>query len=76
MLLHPSSDVRLELTEIQPSARHDAMIGLQSHRYFREAHPREEHFTPIYVAAGAGADGKSKVITSMYGAPTIAFGLE
>ncbi|KAG9033558.1 hypothetical protein FRB95_014636 [Tulasnella sp. JGI-2019a] len=34
---------------------------------FREANPREEHFVPIYVAAGAGEGGAGKVISSQFG---------
>ncbi|KAG8989681.1 hypothetical protein FRB94_004154 [Tulasnella sp. JGI-2019a] len=48
------------------------LIGLPG---FREAHPREEHFVPIYVAAGAGESGAARVISTQYGAATFAFGV-
>ena len=51
------------------------MMELISHPGFRAAHPREEHFIPIYVAAGCGEEGEAKVVSGVYGAPTIAFGL-
>ncbi|KAI9452321.1 Extradiol aromatic ring-opening dioxygenase [Russula earlei] len=37
-----------------PIARKTALFALTQHNGFRLAHPREEHFVPIYVAAGAG----------------------
>lgn len=37
------------------------------------AHPREEHFVPIYVAAGAGEDGDVHVLSGLYGYQTVAF---
>ena len=51
------------------------MIQLPQHPGFRAAHPRAEHFVPLYVAAGAGGDGSARVLAAIYGAPTIAFGL-
>lgn len=51
------------------------MVDLTSHSGFRAAHPREEHFVPLYVAAGAGENGSVRIIESLYGAPTFAFGL-
>jgi aromatic ring-opening dioxygenase catalytic subunit (LigB family) len=50
-------------------------MALTKHPVFRLAHPREEHFIPIYVAAGAGEEGGAKVLSGLYGAPTFAFGL-
>ncbi|KAJ7261376.1 Extradiol ring-cleavage dioxygenase, class III enzyme, subunit B [Mycena haematopus] len=55
--------------------RKQAMFNLTKHHGFRAAHPREEHFVPLYVAAGAGEEGESKVIADMYGCETFAFGL-
>ncbi|KAF8184944.1 Extradiol ring-cleavage dioxygenase, class III enzyme, subunit B [Mycena galopus ATCC 62051] len=55
--------------------RKQAMINLTRHPGFRASHPREDHFIPIYVAAGAGEEGQSKVIADMYGSETVAFGL-
>ena len=48
---------------------------MTKHKGFRKAHPREEHFVPLYVAAGAGEGGKAEVVSGIYGAPTFAFGL-
>ncbi|EJD05734.1 Extradiol ring-cleavage dioxygenase, class III enzyme, subunit B [Fomitiporia mediterranea MF3/22] len=53
----------------------EALVNLTKHRGFRLAHPREEHFIPIYVAAGAGEGGEAKIVAGIYSAPTIAFGL-
>ncbi|KAH7107739.1 Extradiol aromatic ring-opening dioxygenase [Auriculariales sp. MPI-PUGE-AT-0066] len=55
--------------------RQEALYNLTKHAGFRRANPREEHFVPLYVAAGAGQDGGAKVVSALYGAPTIAFGL-
>jgi aromatic ring-opening dioxygenase catalytic subunit (LigB family) len=49
--------------------------AVTKHPYFRRAHPREEHFVPIYVAAGAGMEGKARVVSDLHGAITIVFGL-
>jgi len=58
-----------------PEERRKALLALATHRGFRMAHPREEHFVPIYVAAGCGEEGDAKVVAGIYGAPTVAFGL-
>ncbi|CAK5276685.1 unnamed protein product [Mycena citricolor] len=63
------------LTVEDETARKQAMANLVKHRGFRASHPREEHFVPIYVAAGAGEGGNAKVISEMYGCQTVAFGL-
>ncbi|KAG6817076.1 hypothetical protein H0H87_012844 [Tephrocybe sp. NHM501043] len=55
--------------------RKDAMVNLVRHPGFRASHPREDHFVPLYVAAGAGEAGNVQVVTSLYGAPTFAFGV-
>ena len=55
--------------------RKEALVALTKHKGFRKAHPREEHFIPIYVAAGAGEDGDARIVAGLYGSPTIAFGL-
>ncbi len=57
------------------SERNKKLIGLTKHKYFRLAHPREEHFTPLYVAAGAGSRGKAAILSDLHSAITIAFGL-
>lgn len=51
------------------------MVALTKHAGFKKAHPREEHFVPIYIAAGAGEGGDARIVAGLYGAPTIAFGL-
>ncbi|PFH49113.1 hypothetical protein AMATHDRAFT_63834 [Amanita thiersii Skay4041] len=56
-------------------ARKEAMINLRKHSGFRTAHPREEHFIPVYVAGGAGEGGNVVVISQTYGTATIAFGV-
>eukprot|EP01118_Nematostelium_gracile_P014272 TRINITY_DN5521_c0_g1_i2.p1 TRINITY_DN5521_c0_g1~~TRINITY_DN5521_c0_g1_i2.p1 ORF type:complete len:304 (+),score=67.40 TRINITY_DN5521_c0_g1_i2:38-913(+) len=58
-----------------PVARKEALFALTKHPGFRHSHPREEHFVPIYVAAGAGSEGGAKLICDGYGIHTIAFGL-
>ncbi|KAL1707444.1 Extradiol ring-cleavage dioxygenase, class III enzyme, subunit B [Schizophyllum commune] len=58
-----------------PEQRRQAMLNLVNHPGFRASQPREDHFVPLYVAAGAGADeGAVRVISDIYGAPTFAFG--
>ena len=59
----------------QAVERQRAMFDLPKFPGFRAAHPREEHFVPIYVAAGAGHDGSVKILHGGYGIHTIAFGL-
>ncbi|CAE6426873.1 unnamed protein product [Rhizoctonia solani] len=67
----------LEAVQVQdPSDRRAALSSLTRHPGFRLAHPREEHFTPIYLAAGAGEKGKTQVLDATYGQVTVAFGLE
>jgi len=56
-------------------ARNSAMKDIVKHPYFRRAHPRTEHFIPIYVGAGAGSDGDASVISDLHGAISIAFGI-
>jgi len=38
-------------------------------------HPREDHFVPLYVAGGAGEEGKVKTIVDLYGLGSFVFGL-
>ncbi|KZT69046.1 Extradiol ring-cleavage dioxygenase, class III enzyme, subunit B [Daedalea quercina L-15889] len=57
------------------SGRKEAMIKLPQHPGFRAAHPRAEHFVPLYVAAGAGGEGNARVLVALHGAPAFAFGL-
>lgn len=55
--------------------RNNALKAVTKHPFFRRAHPREEHFIPLYVAAGAGTDGGAEVVCKLHGALTIVFGL-
>ncbi|EPT05935.1 Extradiol ring-cleavage dioxygenase class III enzyme subunit B [Fomitopsis schrenkii] len=63
------------VTAPEATGRKEAMVRLPQHPGFRAAHPRAEHFVPLYVAAGAGGEGNARVLAAIYGAPTIAFGL-
>ncbi|KAI0670526.1 Extradiol ring-cleavage dioxygenase class III enzyme subunit B [Trametes maxima] len=64
------------MTLTDPAARKRAMLELVKHRGFRAAHPRADHFVPLYIAAGAGgSDVGVKVLSAIYGAPTFAFDL-
>lgn len=66
----------LPLTKkLQAEARKRALVALTKHEGFRAAHPREDHFVPLYVAAGAGGEGRISILSALYGAPTVAFGL-
>lgn len=65
-----------ELFPMQPADRRVALTNLTRHPGFRMAHPREEHFTPIYIAAGAGEAGKAQILDATYGQVTVAFGIE
>ncbi|TFK25074.1 Extradiol aromatic ring-opening dioxygenase [Coprinopsis marcescibilis] len=58
-----------------PAARKNALFELPKHPGFRASHPREDHFVPLYIAAGAGEGGEVKTIMNAYGVPTFAFGL-
>ncbi|KAF9505748.1 hypothetical protein BS47DRAFT_1378251 [Hydnum rufescens UP504] len=58
-----------------PGARRTALESLTNHPGFRVAHPREEHFIPLYIAAGAGEMGGSRVVGNIYAQTTYAFGL-
>lgn len=58
-----------------PMIRRTALLALTQHNGFRLAHPREDHFVPIYVAAGAGEDENVHVLSGLYGCHAVAFGL-
>lgn len=62
---------------LQPAARKKALFSLVHHPGFRVSHPREEHFVPLYIAAGASEDagGVAKVVAGMHGAKTVVFGI-
>ncbi|KAK2467059.1 hypothetical protein APHAL10511_001317 [Amanita phalloides] len=55
--------------------RKRAMMRLTEHKGFRAAHPREDHFVPLYVAGGAGEAGGAGVVSGVYGTATVGFGL-
>ncbi|EKM55630.1 uncharacterized protein PHACADRAFT_256379 [Phanerochaete carnosa HHB-10118-sp] len=55
--------------------RKTAMVDLVNHVGFKVAHPRADHFVPLYVAAGAGEGDDVRIISAIYGSPTIAFGV-
>ncbi|PPQ74210.1 hypothetical protein CVT26_004501 [Gymnopilus dilepis] len=55
--------------------RKTRMIALTRHRGFRASHPREDHFVPLYVAAGAGEGGRAETIVDLYGLASFVFGI-
>lgn len=55
--------------------RKQSLFDLMKHGGFAQAHPSAEHFVPLYVAAGAGEEGGVQVVSAIYSAPTIAFGI-
>jgi len=55
--------------------RKEAMFNLVRHHGFRACHPREDHFVPIYVAAGAAEEGDVRVLNGEFGIITAAFGV-
>lgn len=65
----------LHVSYYQAVKRKEALQNLPKHPGFRASQPREEHFVPLYVAAGAGEDGGVKILHGNYGISTIAFGL-
>lgn len=60
---------------MQDEQRKKGLFNLTQHVGFRASHPREDHFVPLYVAAGAGDGGRVSVICDLYGIPTFAFGV-
>lgn len=73
--LHASILKAIESPGKSEEERNAALVSLVKHPSFRRAHPREEHFVPIYVAAGAGGQGSPKLLCSEYGIVTAAFGV-
>ncbi|KAI0064702.1 Extradiol ring-cleavage dioxygenase class III enzyme subunit B [Artomyces pyxidatus] len=67
--------VSAAISTSDPVARRKAMVELARHPGFRMAHPREDHFVPLYVGAGAGEEGDVRVVSGVYGAQTVAFGI-
>ncbi|THV07863.1 Extradiol aromatic ring-opening dioxygenase [Dendrothele bispora CBS 962.96] len=61
------------LMKPDPTSRKQALHDLTKHQGFRACNPREEHFVPLYIAAGAGEDGEAKILNGLYGIPTVAF---
>lgn len=61
----------LQIGESQ--SRNFQLKAILSDPWFKRAHPTIEHFTPMYIAAGAGDDGKSKILSDLHGAITVAF---
>ncbi|KAG2349342.1 Extradiol ring-cleavage dioxygenase, class III enzyme, subunit B [Suillus weaverae] len=59
----------------QLDERKQSLFDLMKHDGFAQAHPSTEHFVPLYVAAGAGEEGGVQVVSAIYSAPTIAFGI-
>ncbi|GAA5842128.1 hypothetical protein JCM9279_002795 [Rhodotorula babjevae] len=63
----------------EPAARNRALFNLVHHPAFRAAHPREEHFVPLYIAQGAGSEGGTakgaRMVCGLWGAKTVVFGV-
>ncbi|CAH7675388.1 Extradiol ring-cleavage dioxygenase, class III enzyme, subunit B [Phakopsora pachyrhizi] len=71
-----------ELAIVEASLKKDGEERLKSLKDltklpgFRLACPREEHFAPIWIAAGAGSDqGQSQILCDLHGSKTIAYGV-
>ncbi|KAK4047207.1 hypothetical protein OIO90_006270 [Microbotryomycetes sp. JL221] len=63
---------------VDASKREKALKSLVHHPGFRSAHPREEHFVPLYIAAGAcdkSPETRARTIFGAHGCKTIAFGV-
>ncbi|TEB35990.1 Extradiol aromatic ring-opening dioxygenase [Coprinellus micaceus] len=75
--IHKEFDAAIhEAMNVEDAAlRKKALCQLPKHPGFRASQPREDHFVPLYVAAGAGEEGEVRTIMNDYGIPTFAFGL-
>ncbi|KAH8818680.1 Extradiol ring-cleavage dioxygenase, class III enzyme, subunit B [Flagelloscypha sp. PMI_526] len=62
------------VSQDKPEERKKAMINLVNHPGFRAAHPREDHFVPLYVAAGAGEGEGVTTLVEEYAFGSFAFG--
>ncbi|KIK45906.1 hypothetical protein CY34DRAFT_22309 [Suillus luteus UH-Slu-Lm8-n1] len=67
--------ITVAASKSQPHERKQSLFDLMKHDGFAQAHPSAEHFVPLYVAAGAGEEGGVQVVSAIYSAPTIAFGI-
>ncbi|KAG0705220.1 Extradiol ring-cleavage dioxygenase class III enzyme subunit B [Suillus ampliporus] len=67
--------ITVAASQSQLDERKQSLLDLMKHDGFLQAHPSSEHFVPLYVAAGAGEEGGVQVLSAIYGAPTIAFGI-
>ncbi|EEB08092.2 aromatic ring-opening dioxygenase [Schizosaccharomyces japonicus yFS275] len=64
----------LDAISIQDTDRRNRQLhAMMMHPFFRAAHPREEHFVPLFIPAGAR--GRTQVLCDLYGAVTALFGL-
>lgn len=69
------ASIELNRNLLQPEKRKDRLLDLVTRKEFRQAHPRSEHFIPLYIAAGAGESGQVQILNAQYAAPTFAFGI-
>ncbi|KAG2066101.1 Extradiol ring-cleavage dioxygenase class III enzyme subunit B [Suillus decipiens] len=67
--------ITVAASKSQFDERKQSLFDLMKHDGFAQAHPSAEHFVPLYVGAGAGEEGDVQVISAIYSAPTIAFGI-
>ncbi|KAG1832736.1 Extradiol ring-cleavage dioxygenase class III enzyme subunit B [Suillus variegatus] len=67
--------ITVAASKSQLDERKQSLFDLMKHDGFAQAHPSVEHFVPLYVAAGAGEEGGVQVVSAIYSAPTIAFGI-
>jgi aromatic ring-opening dioxygenase catalytic subunit (LigB family) len=67
--------ITVAASKYQLNERKQSLFDLMKHDGFAQAHPSAEHFVPLYVAAGAGEEGGVQVVSAIYSAPTIAFGI-
>jgi len=52
------------VSDSNPESRHEKLVAWESAPHARDAHPREEHLAPVFVAAGAaGGDAGKRMYT-------------
>ena len=56
-----------------PTKRTAQLVDIMNDPWFKRAHPTIEHFTPIYIAAGAGSHGTTEILSELHGAISVAF---